>query len=59
MVQAFKDGAELFMANWMAADRARAALRHAVACSNKTGRTKERVEESKRARAVLLAILDC
>ena len=51
-------GAEFFMTKWIAAERAKTAMRHAVACPNVTGRTKERVAQSKRARAGLLAIVD-
>ena len=36
----------------------RAALRHAETCPNVTGRTKERVAQSKRARTGLLATID-
>ena len=43
---------------WIAAERAKIAMRHAVTCPNVTGRTKERVAQSKRARAGLLAIVD-
>ena len=46
------------MAKWIAAEKARARLRPAVICSNVTGRTKERIAQSKRARAGLLAIVD-
>ena len=35
-----KQGAEFFMTKWIAAERARAALRHAAICPNVTGRTK-------------------
>ena len=45
-------------AKWIAAEKARAGLRHAVVCPNVTGRTKERIAQSKRARAGLLAIVD-
>ena len=38
-----KQGAELFMTKWIVAERARAALRHAVVSPNVMGRTKERV----------------
>ena len=31
------------MAKWIAAEKARAGLRHAVVCPNVTGRTKERI----------------
>ena len=50
--------AEGFMAKWIAVEKARAGLRRAVVCTNVTGRTKERIAQSKRARAGLLAILD-
>ena len=46
------------MAKWSAAERARAGLRHAVVCPNVTGRTKERIAQSKRVRAGSLAIVD-
>ena len=50
--------AEHFMVKWIAADEARAGLRHAVVCPNVTGRTKERIAQSKRARAGSLALVD-
>ena len=53
-----EQGAERFMAKWIAAAKARAGLRHAVVCPNVTGRTKERIAQSKRARAGSLAIVD-
>ena len=53
-----KQGAKFFMTKWIAAERARAALRYAVICPNVTGRTKERVAQSKRARTGLLAAVD-
>ena len=46
------------MAKWVVAKKAKAGLRHAVICPNVTGRTKERISKSKRARAGLLAIVD-
>ena len=47
------------MAKWIAAEKARAGLRHAVVvCPNVTGRIKERIAQSKRARAGLLAKVD-
>ena len=46
------------MTKWIAAERARAALRHAAICPNVTERTKERVAQSKRARTGLLATVD-
>ena len=48
--------AEQFMATWIASEKARAGLRHAVGCPNATGRTKDRIAQSERAR--LLAIVD-
>ena len=53
-----KQRAEFFMTKWIAAERARAALRHAATYLNVTGRTKERVAQSKRARTGLLAAVD-
>ena len=44
-----EQGVERFMAKWIAAaEKARAGLRHAVVCPNMTGRTKERIAQSKR-----------
>ena len=45
------------MAKWIAAEKARDELRHAVVCPNVTGRTKERIAQSKQARAGSLAML--
>ena len=53
-----EQGAEHFMAKWMVAEKAKAGLRHAVIWSNVTGRTKERIAQSKRARAGSLALVD-
>ena len=54
-----EQGAEHFMAKWIAAEgEVKAGLRHAVVRPNVTGRTKERIAESKRARAGSLAIVD-
>ena len=47
-----------FRGEWTAAEKARARLRHAVVCPNVTGRTKERIAQSKRARDGSLAIVD-
>ena len=44
------------MAKWIAADKAKSGLRHAVVYLNVTGRTKERIAQSKRARAGSLAL---
>ena len=38
-----EQGVERFMAKWIAAEKARARLRHAVVCPNVTGKTKERI----------------
>ena len=38
-----EQGAEHFMSKWVAAEEARAGLRHAVVCPNVTERTKERI----------------
>ena len=50
--------AEHFMAKWIAAEKAKAGLRHAAVCPNVTGRTKKRIAQSKRARAGSLACVD-
>ena len=46
------------MAKWIVAEKPKTGLRHAVVCSNVTRRAKERIAESKRARAGLLALVD-
>ena len=47
-----EQGAEHSMTKWIDAAKVRAGLlRHAVACPNVTGRTKERIAQSKRTRA--------
>ena len=53
-----EQGAEQFMAKWIAAAKARVGLRHAIVCPNVTGRTKERIAQSKRARAGSPVIVD-
>ena len=53
-----EQGAEHFMAKWIVAEKTKAGLRHAVVCPNVTGRTKERIAQSKRARAGSLALVD-
>ena len=50
--------AERSMAKWIAAEKDRAGRRNAVVCPNVTGRTKERIAQSKRARAGPLAKVD-
>ena len=53
-----KQGVGHFMVKWIAAEKARAELRHVVVCSNVTGRTKERIAQSTRARAGSPALVD-
>ena len=53
-----EQGAEHFIAKWIVADKAKAGLRHTVVCPDVTGRTKERIAQSKRARAGSLALVD-
>ena len=53
-----EQGAEHFMAKRIAAEKTRAGLWHAVVCPNVTGRAKERMTQSKRARASSLALVD-
>ena len=50
--------AEHFMAKLIAVEEATAGLRHAVVYPNVTGRTKERISQSKLVRAGLLALID-
>ena len=56
--RAVKQRAEHFMTKWIAAEKAKAGLRHAVVCPNVTGRTKGRIAQSKRTRASSLATVD-
>ena len=53
-----EQGAGNFMAKWIASEKNKAGLRHAVVCPNVTGRAKERIAQSKRARAGSLALVD-
>ena len=53
-----EQGAEHFMVKWIAAEKARAGLRHAVVCRNVKGRAKQRIAQSKRACAGSLTIVD-
>ena len=53
-----EQGAGHFMAKWIVAKKTKAGLRHAVVCTNVTGRTKKRLGQSKRARAGSLALDD-
>ena len=55
-----EQGTECFMVKWIAAEKARAGLWHAVVvvCPNVTRRTGEKIAQSKRVRAGSLAIVD-
>ena len=53
-----EQGAELFMAKLIVAEKTKAGLRHAVVCPNVTGKTKKRIAQSKRARAGSPALVD-
>ena len=53
-----EEGAEHFMAKWIVAGKKKAGLPHTAVCPNVAGRTKERIAQSKRARAGSLALLD-
>ena len=53
-----EQGAEHFKAKWIAAEKARGGLRYAVVFPNVMGRAKERISQSKRARAGSLAFVD-
>ena len=46
-----EQGAKHLMAKWIVAEKTKAGLRHAVVCPNVTGRAKERIAQSKPARA--------
>ena len=50
--------AERFVAKGIVEEKTKAGLRHAVVCPNVTGRAKERIAQSKRARAGPLALAD-
>ena len=52
-----EQGAGRFMVKWIAAEKARAGLRHAVVCPNVTGRTKDRIVHRKRACAASPTII--
>ena len=49
-----EQGAGHFMAKWIAAEEARAGLRHAVVCPNVTGRTKKRIAQNKNLSGLVL-----
>ena len=53
-----EQGAEHFMAKWIAAEKTRAGVQHAVICPNVARMTKERIAQSKRARAGSLVLAD-
>ena len=52
-----EQGAEHFMAKWIVAEKTKAEQRHVVVCPNVTGRTKETIAQSKRARVGSLALV--
>ena len=54
--RAVEQGAEQFTAKWSAVEKARAGLRHALVCPNVTGRTKDWIAQSKRARGSLAIV---
>ena len=54
-----EQGAEHFMVKCIVAEKAKAGVPHAVVCPNVTGRTKERIAQSKWARAGSLALVTC
>ena len=56
--RAAEQGAEHFMAKRVAAEKAKAGLRHAVVCTNVTGRTKKMIAQSKQPRASWLDLVD-
>ena len=58
MARTAEQGVEHFMEKLTAAEKTKAGLRHAVVCPNVTGRTNERIAQSKRARAGSLALVD-
>ena len=53
-----EQGVERFMEKWVAAETTKAGLRHAVVYPNVTGRAKERIAQSKRARVGSLTLVD-
>ena len=53
-----EQGVEHFMEKWIVAEKTKAGLRHAVVRPNVTVRTKQRIAQSKRARAGSLALVD-
>ena len=53
-----EQGTEHSMSKWIAVEKARAGLQHAVVCPIVTGRTKERIAQSKRGRTGSLALVD-
>ena len=53
-----EQGVKHFMAKWIAAEEARAGLWYATVCPNVRERAKEKIAQSKRARAGSLALVD-
>ena len=47
-----------FVAKWIAAEKVKAGIRHALVCPDVTGRAKERIAQSRRVRAGSLAVTD-
>ena len=52
-----EQGVRRSMAKWIAAEKVRAGLRQAVVCPNVTGKAKDRIAQSERARAGSLALV--
>ena len=53
-----EQGAGRFMVKWVAVEKVRAGLRHAVVCPNVTGRTKERIAQRTSTHVGSLALVD-
>ena len=53
-----EQGPEHFMGKWIVSEKNKSGLRHSVVCPNVTGRTKERIAQSKQACAGSLAFVD-
>ena len=58
MVQNGRTRGGTFHGKMVVAEKTKTGLRHAVVCPNVTGRTKERIAQTKRARAGSLALVD-
>ena len=53
-----EQGAKRFMAKWIAAEEARAGLRHTVVCPNVTGRIEDGIAQSKQVRTGSFVLVD-